>query len=58
MLQHAESQRRDPTRLQIIIVGAGIAGFAAAVALRRAGHDVKVSSASESCSLCFVLVQS
>jgi thioredoxin reductase len=29
--------------LQVGIVGAGIAGLGAAVALRRAGHDVEVS---------------
>lgn len=45
MLQPAESQPGDFVRLKLIVVGAGIAGFAAAVALRRAGHDVKVNSA-------------
>jgi glycine/D-amino acid oxidase-like deaminating enzyme len=55
MLQLAESQPGDSVRLRIIIVGAGIAGFAAAVALRRAGHYVKVSSASGCCILFFLL---
>jgi flavin-dependent dehydrogenase len=35
----------DKVKLQVGIVGAGIAGLSAAVALRRAGHDVEVRSA-------------
>lgn len=33
--------------LKVIIVGAGIGGLTAAVALRQAGHDVEVSSSRE-----------
>lgn len=32
----------DPEPLKIAIVGAGIGGLSAAIALRRAGHQVKV----------------
>jgi monoamine oxidase len=49
MLPSAESQPQGRVQLQIIIVGAGIAGFAAAIALRRAGHNVKVGSVSGFC---------
>jgi NADPH-dependent 2,4-dienoyl-CoA reductase/sulfur reductase-like enzyme len=34
---------QQPVRLDIIIVGAGIIGFAAAAALSRAGHTITVS---------------
>jgi len=34
---------QQPVRLDIIIVGAGIIGFAAAAALSRAGHKIMVS---------------
>ena len=33
----------QPVRLEIIIVGAGIIGFAAAAALSRVGHTIMVS---------------
>lgn len=32
----------EVSRLKIIIVGAGIAGFSAAISCRRAGHDVQI----------------
>lgn len=32
----------DPSPLRILIVGAGIAGFSAAIACRRAGHQVQM----------------
>lgn len=35
-------------RLEIGIIGAGIAGLGAAIALGQAGHDVEVSSLLES----------
>lgn len=34
----------QPTRLTIGIIGAGIAGLGAAVALRKAGHEVEVGT--------------
>ena len=32
----------DPKPLEVVIVGAGIGGLAAAIGLRRAGHNVSV----------------
>jgi salicylate hydroxylase len=32
----------EVSRLKVIIVGAGIAGFSAAISCRRAGHDVQI----------------
>lgn len=37
----------EPLKLNVIVVGGGIAGLAAAVVLGRAGHDITVS-----CQLC------
>lgn len=37
--------------LKILVIGAGIAGLSAAISLRRAGHDVEVSSAIYSATL-------
>jgi thioredoxin reductase len=39
---------QQPVRLEIIIVGAGIIGFAAAAALSRAGHKITVSKSCRS----------
>lgn len=33
----------SPGAIQVGIVGAGVAGLAAAIALRRIGHDVEVN---------------
>ena len=38
---HVEST--ESSGLKIIIVGGGIGGFSAAIALRQQGHDVEVS---------------
>jgi len=38
---------QEPVRLEIIIVGGGIAGFAAAAGLRRTGHQITVRAASQ-----------
>ncbi|KAJ7067389.1 hypothetical protein C8F01DRAFT_1342386, partial [Mycena amicta] len=41
------SDSTRPTPLQVTIVGAGIGGLSAAIALRKAGHHVKVFESSE-----------
>lgn len=35
---------QDHSPLEVVIVGAGVAGLASAIALRRAGHNITVSS--------------
>nr|RBR00769.1 hypothetical protein FVER53263_11006 [Fusarium verticillioides] len=36
------TERSDPSRLHVVIVGAGLGGLGAAIAVRLAGHDVTV----------------
>jgi len=41
----------SPGSIKVGIVGAGVAGLAAGIALRRIGHDVEVSHPIKTCYL-------